>query len=156
MSIFCWPLSVDIFNILPGFLWQPLLIQAENILLSAEACRSVSLEWFSWVKNPVLSLSYHCHISMTTVHGLTVNETIITFVCCSQDCSDKAKKKRIKKTKKTIIENQIAIKACGRLFWSTTKSAWTAVLLNWALFMRQLLSNWLSKLFSAIGVTRRK
>ena len=25
MSLFCWPPSVDIFNILPGFLWQPLL-----------------------------------------------------------------------------------------------------------------------------------
>ena len=25
MNLFCWPLSVDIFNILPGFLWQPLL-----------------------------------------------------------------------------------------------------------------------------------
>ena len=26
MNLFCWPPSVDIFNILPGFLWQPLLI----------------------------------------------------------------------------------------------------------------------------------
>ena len=25
MNLFCWPPSVDIFNILPGFLWQPLL-----------------------------------------------------------------------------------------------------------------------------------
>ena len=25
MKLFCWPPSVDIFNILPGFLWQPLL-----------------------------------------------------------------------------------------------------------------------------------
>ena len=25
MNVFCWPPSVDIFNILPGFLWQPLL-----------------------------------------------------------------------------------------------------------------------------------
>ena len=25
MRLFCWPLSVDIFNILPSFLWQPLL-----------------------------------------------------------------------------------------------------------------------------------
>ena len=26
MNLFCWPPSVDIFNILHGFLWQPLLI----------------------------------------------------------------------------------------------------------------------------------
>ena len=26
MNLFCWPPSVDIFNISPGFLWQPLLI----------------------------------------------------------------------------------------------------------------------------------
>ena len=26
MNLFCWPPSVDIFNILPGFFWQPLLI----------------------------------------------------------------------------------------------------------------------------------
>ena len=25
MNLFCWPPSVDNFNILPGFLWQPLL-----------------------------------------------------------------------------------------------------------------------------------
>ena len=25
MNLFCWPPSFDIFNILPGFLWQPLL-----------------------------------------------------------------------------------------------------------------------------------
>ena len=25
MNLFCWPPSVDIFYILPGFLWQPLL-----------------------------------------------------------------------------------------------------------------------------------
>ena len=25
MNLFCWPPSIDIFNILPGFLWQPLL-----------------------------------------------------------------------------------------------------------------------------------
>ena len=25
MNLFCWPPSVDIFNILPDFLWQPLL-----------------------------------------------------------------------------------------------------------------------------------
>ena len=25
MNLFCWPPSADIFNILPGFLWQPLL-----------------------------------------------------------------------------------------------------------------------------------
>ena len=25
MSLFCWPPLVDIFHILPGFLWQPLL-----------------------------------------------------------------------------------------------------------------------------------
>ena len=30
MNLFCWPPSVDIFNILPGFLWQPLL---SNILI---------------------------------------------------------------------------------------------------------------------------
>ena len=29
MNLFCWPPSVDILNILPGFLWQPLL----NLLL---------------------------------------------------------------------------------------------------------------------------
>ena len=28
MNLFCWPPSVDIFNILPGFLWQPLLTQS--------------------------------------------------------------------------------------------------------------------------------
>ena len=26
MNLFRWPPSVDIFNTLPGFLWQPLLI----------------------------------------------------------------------------------------------------------------------------------
>ena len=26
VNLFCWPPSVDIFNTLPGFLWQPLLI----------------------------------------------------------------------------------------------------------------------------------
>ena len=26
MNLFCGPPSVDIFNILPGFFWQPLLI----------------------------------------------------------------------------------------------------------------------------------
>ena len=26
MNLFCWPPSIDIFNTLPGFLWQPLLI----------------------------------------------------------------------------------------------------------------------------------
>ena len=25
MNLFCWPPSADIFNILPGFLWQSLL-----------------------------------------------------------------------------------------------------------------------------------
>ena len=28
MNLFCWPPSVDIFNILPGFLWQPLLTRS--------------------------------------------------------------------------------------------------------------------------------
>ena len=28
MNLFCWPPSVDIFNILPGFLWQALLTQS--------------------------------------------------------------------------------------------------------------------------------
>ena len=30
MNLFCWPPSIDIFNILPGFLWQPLLIKAKK------------------------------------------------------------------------------------------------------------------------------
>ena len=28
MNLFCWPPSFDIFNILPGFLWQPLLTRS--------------------------------------------------------------------------------------------------------------------------------
>ena len=32
MNLFCWPPSVDIFNILPGFLWQPLLIELDLIV----------------------------------------------------------------------------------------------------------------------------
>ena len=30
INLFCWPPSVDIFNILPGFLWQPLLNEGVN------------------------------------------------------------------------------------------------------------------------------
>ena len=33
MNLFCWPPSVDIFNILPGFLWQPLLKPQTRISL---------------------------------------------------------------------------------------------------------------------------
>ena len=31
MNLFCWPPSVDIFNILPGFLWQPLCDKLSQI-----------------------------------------------------------------------------------------------------------------------------
>ena len=33
MNLFCWPPSVDIFNILPGFLRQPLLIVQHNYMI---------------------------------------------------------------------------------------------------------------------------
>ena len=36
MNLFCWAPSVDIFNILPGFLWQPLLRLLLLLILYAE------------------------------------------------------------------------------------------------------------------------
>ena len=33
MNLFCWPPSVDIFNILPGFLWQPLLNRIVELII---------------------------------------------------------------------------------------------------------------------------
>ena len=34
MNLFCWPPSVDIFNFLPGFLWQALLSDKNIINMS--------------------------------------------------------------------------------------------------------------------------
>ena len=49
MNLFCWPPSVDIFNILPGFLWQPLL----NLL---ETCFNYAIyELFKVVDEEVYS-----------------------------------------------------------------------------------------------------
>ena len=48
MNLFCWPPSVDIFNIFPGFLWQPLLI----------ACLDIR-EYVYWL------MLFQIHISVT-------------------------------------------------------------------------------------------
>ena len=48
IKLFCWPPSVDIFNILPGFLWQPLcdkLSQIDN--KSWTCCLFFFSEWFA-------------------------------------------------------------------------------------------------------------
>ena len=49
MNLVCWPPSVDIFNILPGFLWQPLLTNCHRSITKAELAVYLFIfsEWFA-------------------------------------------------------------------------------------------------------------
>ena len=40
MNLFCWPPSVDMFNILPGLLWQPLLTVSFSFISRLQWTRS--------------------------------------------------------------------------------------------------------------------
>ena len=68
MNLFCWPSSVDIFNILPGFLWQPLLTRSVASLKlklrsgykAVDCCRTnKNAEWRSG-KSTVALASHQC------------------------------------------------------------------------------------------------
>ena len=59
MNLFCWPPSVDIFNILPGFLWQPLLIRVQFVELTVEELFAESIDvWVLRENTPSTSLNF--------------------------------------------------------------------------------------------------
>ena len=52
MNLFCWTPSVDIFNILPGFLWQPLLRSKKEIFRTVKCSFSLVTLFFAVQKRP--------------------------------------------------------------------------------------------------------
>ena len=73
MNLFCWPPSVDIFNILPGFLWQPLLrtfVACRLIQLYQEHCRESGFEPIK--KNQLLILQIKSNVLYKTTFPLAL------------------------------------------------------------------------------------
>ena len=74
MNLFCWPPSVDIFNILPGFLWQPLL----NIFKKRS-------DFFDFIVDLFLNLSRACFsrtiiLFWKSVNGSSKTKLSVPFV----------------------------------------------------------------------------
>ena len=95
MNLFCWPSSVDIFNILPGFLWQPLLTRSVASLKlklrsgykAVDCCRpNKNAEWRSG-KSTVALASHQC--GPVRILASTPYTMWVEFVVGSRPCPER-------------------------------------------------------------------
>ena len=95
MNLFCWPSSVDIFNILPGFLWQPLLTRSVASLKlklrsgykAVDCCRTnKNAEWRSG-KSTVALASHQC--GPVRILASTPYTMWVEFVVGSRPCFER-------------------------------------------------------------------
>ena len=60
MNLFCWSPSVDIFNILPGFLWQPLFKLYSIVHVAMETTKTSN---FTSQSKSFISIFFTCQVS---------------------------------------------------------------------------------------------
>ena len=88
MNLFCWPPSVNIFNILPGFLWQPLLSNGLSNLfictthITKACCLILLLSRLNIICELVPSSTF----SWELVQSLTPNLLFVYFLALWTTC----------------------------------------------------------------------